>query len=139
MLSAVKKYGVYQNRHNIIEKTSSGGLIHGYVGLLVPAETLSSLPAFPLPACARYVDDQWISAYFFFQGVPIYPTGVEEYPDLYQTLCGWHELIGADALGSLGNRSAKVAELAAFFKIRFEANGRIMPETVPTPELPAES
>ena len=139
MLSAVKKYGVYQNRYAIIEKTSSGGLIHGYVGLLVPVETLAPLPAFPLPACARYVDDQWISAYFFFQGVPIYPTGVEEYADLYATLCGWHELIGADALGSLGNRSAKVAELATFFKIRFEANGRIMPETVPTLALPAES
>jgi hypothetical protein len=133
MLQAVHTFGVYQNRYAIIEKSTSGGLVHGYVGLLVPTQALQALSVFPLPDCARYVDDQWISTYFFFQDVPIYPTGVEEYKDIYATLCGWHELIGADALGSLGNRSAKVAELAAFFKIRFEAGGRITSETAPIP------
>ena len=125
MLRKITRLGVYQNRYEKIKETSSGGLIHGYTGLMIHGSHLTDLPTFPLPDCARYVDDQWMSAYLFLKNTPIFKTGIEEYKDIYAELCGWHELIGSDALGSLGNRDTKVAELAAYFNIVFETQGRI--------------
>lgn len=137
MLKNVKQLAVYQNRFETIKQTTSGGLIHGYVGLMLHSSHLANLSAFPLPECARYVDDQWMSTYLFFQNIPILKTGIEEYKDIYQILCGWHELIGADALGSLGNRSQKVAELADFFYVAFGKDGTIATRTIPSPQFHA--
>lgn len=133
MLKNIKQLGVYQNRYDTIKNTTSGGLVHGYVGLMLHSCHFKNLSIFPLPECARFVDDQWMSAYLFLQNIPIYKTGLEEYKDIYQELCGWHELIGADALGSLGNRSKKVDELATFFKIKFLSQGCITSEIIRAP------
>jgi len=114
---------VYQNRCETIRSSTSGGLVHGYVGNLTHASLLRGLPTFPLPDCAFHVDDQWMSVYYFLNGVPIKPTGVEEYNDLFQTLENNHECIGTDSLFALGTRADRVRDLEAAFRVRFVAGG----------------
>jgi hypothetical protein len=123
MKSQIHQICVYQNRYDIIRSSTSGGLIHGYVGNLTHASLLQGLPTFPLPECASHVDDQWMSIYYFLTGVPIKPSGIEEYKDLFQTLENNHECIGADSLFALGTRVDRVRELEAAFGVRFGADG----------------
>jgi len=123
MKSRIHQIGVYQNRYELIRSSTSGGLIHGYVGNLTHATLLQGLPTFPLPECASHVDDQWMSIYYFVNGVSINPTGIEEYKDLFQTLENNHECIGADSLFALGTRADRVRELEATFCVRFRAGG----------------
>lgn len=121
MLLSVGSLNVYQNRFSIIQNTSSGGLIHGYVGNLVHVECLSNLSNFPLPECAYHVDDQWMSIYCFMNGLSIKPTGIEHYSDIYKSLDNNHELIGADSLASLGTRVDRIQQLEEFFHVKFLA------------------
>jgi hypothetical protein len=116
---------VYQNRYDIIQRTTSGGIIHGYVGNLANIDVLTGLPEFPLPECAYHVDDQWLSIYYFVHGVPIKSTGIEPYSEIFQILEHNHEKIGADSLASLGTRQARVHELATYFGIEFLEKGEM--------------
>ena len=57
----------YQNYYFGIRRGTSGGAVHGFVGVLIHSSLLAGLPAFPLPPAARRVDDQWMSAYLHRQ------------------------------------------------------------------------
>lgn len=125
MRAQIHELAVYQNRYCAIQETTSGGLIHGYVGNLGHASLFQTLPSFPLPECAFHVDDQWLSIFCFLQGIPIYPTGIERYSDIFQRLEDGHECIGIDSLASLGTRDQRVSQLADFFQVQFVSNGMI--------------
>jgi len=120
MMNSVNETAVYQNHYESIKQKTSGGLIHGYVGLLVHASLLEDLPTFPLPPAAQFVDDQWMSIYCFLKGIQILPSGVETYHDIYRVLDGWHEKIGAASLAGMHNRDDMVAALGREFGIIFD-------------------
>jgi len=114
---------IYQNRYQIIQKTTSGGLIHGYVGNLANTFVLKDLPSFSLPECAYHVDDQWMSIYYFLNGATIKQTGIENYSEIFSVLENNHEKIGKDSLASLGTRDNRVQQLADYFGLKFTENG----------------
>jgi len=124
MKHSIIQMGAYQNRYDIV-KNGSGGIIHGYVGNMCHRSLLNNLSAFPLPNCARHVDDQWMSIYFYMHNIPIFKTFIERYSDIFHKLQNGYEQIGIASLASLGTRDAKVAELAQYFKIEFIADGQI--------------
>jgi hypothetical protein len=119
MLGAVRSLAVYQNHYGPIRQKTSGGLIHGYVGNLAPKALLAGLASFPLPEAARFVDDQWLSIFCFKMGIPILPTPLEQYSQIYGALQNGHELLGRDSLSGLNNRDEKVRELEREFGICF--------------------
>jgi hypothetical protein len=119
MRASVKSLAVYQNHYESIKVKTSGGLVHGYVGLLVHSSHLVALKQFPLPEVAHFVDDQWMSIYCFTQGIPVLPTIVENYRDIFAVLDGWHERIGPDSLAGLNNRADMVRALAEYFGVTF--------------------
>ena len=125
MLQKVDSLQVYQNRCEAIKNTTSGGLIHGYVGNLVNIQQLKNLNDFPLPECSFHVDDQWISAYYFLNNVNVSPTGIESYAEIYKIMENNHEKIGRDSLASLGTRATRVQQLADYFGIVFLEKGKI--------------
>lgn len=125
MQRSFQKIGVYQNHYAHILQKTSGGLLHGYVGNCIHASSLLDLPRFPLPDCARFVDDQWISIFCFQKGLPIYATNAEHYQDIFKTLENNHEKWGSCPLASLQNRDQKIQELADFFGVVFKAAGAI--------------
>jgi hypothetical protein len=120
MKDSISRTCVYQNHYDSILQKTSGGLIHGYVGLLVHGSLLEGLKAFPLPEAAYFVDDQWMSIYCFLNGIAIHKTKAEHYVSIFETLDGWHEKIGEASLAGLHNREAMVAALAESFGVRFE-------------------
>jgi hypothetical protein len=119
MKESIQEGAVYQNHYDSILQKTSGGLIHGYVGLLVHSSLLQGLRDFPLPEAAYFVDDQWMSIYCFLRGIPIHKTTAEDYVSIFETLDGWHEKIGEASLAGLQNREAMVATLAAEFGVSF--------------------
>ena len=125
MKERVDEFCVYQNRFKVIQQTTSGGLIHGYVGNLIHRSLLNDLSVFPLPPCSFHVDDQWMSIYCFLKGIPIRATGIEAYEAIFQKLYNNHELLGVESLSSLGTRDTRVKELATFFGVQFIENGGI--------------
>lgn len=108
---------VYQNRHGVFGMYGTqGGYIHGFVGLFIYSSNLQHLRTFPLPECARFVDDQWMSAYCFFKQIPILPSGIEDYPSIYKVLnVHGFEKTGAEALANLGGRDNHIHMLADYF------------------------
>jgi hypothetical protein len=120
MRFSIKGLAVYQNHYESIKLKTSGGLIHGYVGLLVHSSHLLGLTRFPLPEVARFVDDQWMSIYCFKQGIPVRRTMVEDYADIFAVLQGWHERIGPDSLAGLNNRAEMVRAIAEYFGVNFD-------------------
>ena len=119
MTKSLTTMSVYQNHFESILEKTSGGCIHGYVGLLIPSPLLQNLCSFPLPPPAYFVDDQWMSIYCLTQGIPILSSGVNEYKDIYMVLDGWHELIGVDALSRLNTRDQRVRELEEYFQVKW--------------------
>jgi glycosyl transferase family 25 len=124
-ISNINKLGVYQNRYNIV-KNGSGGIIHGYVGNLIHSSLLENLKEFDLPDFAKYVDDQWLSIYCFLQNINVYPSGIEDYKDIFSILENGFEKIGCDSLASLHNRDSKIKELEHYYNIKFINNGHII-------------
>lgn len=120
MAAGLNVPGAYQNHYRHIQKKTSGGLVHGYVGVLIHASCLKALPDFPLPPAARFVDDQWMSVYCMKHSIEIYPTPAEAYPEIFKTLQDGHELYAPEALAWLNNRAEMVKELEEFFQVRFE-------------------
>ena len=124
-INNINKFGIYQNRYNIV-KNGSGGIIHGYVGNLIHSSLLENLKEFDLPEFAKYVDDQWLSIYCFLQNIPIYPSGIEDYNNIFSKLENGFEKIGCDSLASLNNRHHKINELETYYNIKFINNGQII-------------
>jgi hypothetical protein len=120
MKDSIRRACVYQNHYDSILQKTSGGLIHGYVGLLVHGSLLQGLTTFPLPEAAYFVDDQWMSIYCFLQGIAIDRTKAEHYISIFGALDGWHEKIGEASLAGLHNREAMVTALAAEFGVLFQ-------------------
>jgi hypothetical protein len=117
----LEKTCVYQNRFGIFKTYgTSGGFIHGYVGVLFHSSQLQSLVTFAFPEAARFVDDQWMSIYCFLNDLPIMPTGLEEYDDIFKVL-GEHgyEKLGPDSLSELNNRNEWIDDLARTLNIQF--------------------
>jgi hypothetical protein len=125
MKDSIHLLGAYQNRYEIV-KNGSGGIIHGYVGNIIHRESLNKLNAFNLPECSRFVDDQWMSIYCFLNDVNIFPTKCILYEDIFSVLFNGYEQIGEESLASLSNRDSKVKEIADYFKVIFQANGKIV-------------
>lgn len=117
MKQSLRSMSVYQNHYESILEKTSGGCIHGYVGLLIPSPLLQNIISFPLPPPAFFVDDQWMSIYCLTEGISILSSGVNEYKDIYKVLDGWHELIGIDALSQLNTRDDRVRELELYFRV----------------------
>jgi len=125
MKRGIRGLGAYQNAYHHVKK-GSGGIIHGYVGNLFHQHALQALSSFPQPACSRFVDDQWMSVYCFQQKIPIYPSGIETYTEIFSVLRkGGYELVGEESLAALGNRDQKVEELANYFRVLFCSDGVI--------------
>jgi hypothetical protein len=119
MMNSVGELAVYQNHYESIKQKTSGGLIHGHVGLLIHGSLLQGLRAFPLPPVAQYVDNQWMSIYCFLKDVAILPSGVEAYADIYKVLDGLHEKIGEASFAGLHSRDEMVLALAREFGVAF--------------------
>lgn len=124
MKNSVQNLGGYQNRYDIVKK-GSGGIIHGFVGNMFHKSCLNKLLKFDLPSSARFVDDQWMSIYCFINNIPIFPTKLNTYPELFSVLTNNHEGIGEEALSSLNNRDTMLKELSDYFGVIFVNDGNI--------------
>jgi predicted GH43/DUF377 family glycosyl hydrolase len=122
MLQSVSQIAVYQNHFRTIQRETSGGLVHGYVGNLINVSLLRDLPSFPFPPSARFVDDQWMSMYCHFNNIPILPTLAESYDQIFAVLHNDHEKTGVNSLSRLTNREEKIRELENFFGVQFSKN-----------------
>jgi len=120
--AAVGKNCVYQNRYEIFSRYGThGGYIHGFVGLFIHSTMMAGLREFPLPYCARYVDDQWFSLYCFFNNLLIQPTGIFEYHDIYKVLQNSFEKVGKESLFFLFQTEDYIRDLCAFFKVQISS------------------
>lgn len=111
---------VMQNRMHAV-CTGSGGIVHGFVGLMYKAKHLEGFSNFPLPKQC-WVDDQLMSIYFHKMGVRIIPSPVHHYSDIYDQsgLEDLHECTGgAEALHKMGDRDSDVRELADLYSVEF--------------------
>ena len=125
MAQSVDGIGAYQNRHEIV-RWGSGGTIHGYVGVLIRRDCLDALSSFPLTPSSRYVDDQWMSVYCALYTIPVFPTGIENYHEIFSVLrWGVYEQVGAEPLASLGNRDECVRALEDELNVKFLTGGEV--------------
>ena len=124
MTNNIGHLGAYQNCFHYV-KSGSGGIIHGYVGNMFYRATLNNLQKFPLPDCGRFVDDQWMSIYCYYNNIQIMPTPLNNYQDTFAVLSNGFEQVGESALAELGNRNEKVAQLADYFRVVFAKDGEI--------------
>ena len=120
MFQSVNKIGVYQNHYEHIKIKTSGGLIHGYVGLLIHSSLFKGLSDFPIPESAYFVDDQWMSIFCFINKIPIFPTKVEYYHEIFKVLQNNHEKLGICSLSEIDNRDENVLELSKVFNVQFD-------------------
>jgi len=95
MMGSVTALCAYQNHYESICAKTSGGIVHGYVGHLTHRSFLEALRTFPVLPCAKNIDDQVMSLYYFFRSIQIRPTGIERYEDLFARLENGHEQVGA--------------------------------------------
>jgi hypothetical protein len=129
MMSQVSKVGLYQNRHDIV-RFGDGGIVHGFVGYLVHSSLLTKLRSFPRPTPAKWVDDQWMSAYCFYYDVPTFGTGIDRYEEIFQELDNCHELLGTHSLSESGpDRNEMIRKLGDELGIEFLKGGKIIPKT----------
>ena len=122
MTKAITALCAYQNHYEGVCAKTSGGIVHGYVGHLTHRSFLDALRDFPVPPCAKQIDDQLMSLYYYFHSIPLRPTGLEEYKDLFAALENGHELAGApDSLSGTGHafRSVLVRATEHVFRARF--------------------
>lgn len=117
MKESFHELAVYQNRYESIRMDTSGGMIHGFVGLCINTHSLSHIHTMELPECAYFVDDQWMSIYCFKNTIPIFSTHINEYVDIFKVLYNNHEKIGADSLGGLNNRVNMVQAIEKYFNV----------------------
>ena len=129
MKRGINSMGVYQNHFFSIREKTSGGMIHGYVGLLIHESLLRKLSEFPLPEAARFVDDQWMSAYCCTHGIRIFPTSAEPYAEIFKVLQNGHEKLGCESLSGLQTRDERVQELSRILGVVFKGPSVSRPST----------
>lgn len=112
--------GILQNRHEIV-RYGSGGIIHGFVGLLVRASCLRALETFPLCPKGFLIDDQLLSMYTAFYNINLIPSKVIEMNDIYELLDNGHERgVGREeSLHMEGNREKYIIELQKYYNASF--------------------
>jgi hypothetical protein len=129
MKRGINAMGVYQNHFFSIREKTSGGMIHGYVGLLIHESLLRKLSEFPLPEAARFVDDQWMSAYCCTHNIRIFPTSAEPYAEIFKVLQNGHEKLGCESLSGLQTRDERVQELSRILGVVFKGPSVSRPST----------
>jgi hypothetical protein len=65
------------------------------------------------------VDDQWVSMYCRLNNVPVLPTEVEFYEEIFRVTENGHEKLGTHSLSGLGTRGDRVRELEEYFGVSF--------------------
>ena len=103
---------VYQNRFHII-KHGTGGIIHGFVGLMMKKKLLNKLNDFIDFKNDCWIDDQLMSIYFYKNNINIYPTIINDFDDIYEKVSNCEaEHSGAGALHKMKlKRSIQIREL----------------------------
>lgn len=118
--------GVIQNHYETV-RYGSGGIIHGFVGLLVRASALQGLSTFPFSPNGFCVDDQIMSIYFTYYNIPIIPSKIELLTDIYGELINGREkgVNAPEALHMAGDRNQYVYQLQQYYGIQFIRGGVI--------------
>jgi len=118
--------GVIQNHYEKV-RFGSGGIIHGFVGLLIRASCLQKLPDFQLAPNGFCVDDQVMSIYCAYNNIPIIPSKIELLSDIYGELVNGREkgVHAPEALHMAGDRNQFVFQLQQFYNIEFIYGGQI--------------
>lgn len=80
----IDQNGVYQNRYFIV-RNGTAGIVHGFVGLMMRKEILKKLVDFDKPD-VLWVDDQFMTIYFYKNNYTIYPTLIHNFNEIYKTL-----------------------------------------------------
>lgn len=110
---------VYQNRYHIV-KHGTAGIIHGFVGLMLKAKLLSNIKTFDLPKTC-WVDDQLFSIYFHKNNIPILPSPVNDFDEIYSKTSSYGtEQIGDGALCKMDlPRKKQIKELELMYNVFF--------------------
>lgn len=115
----MNKNAVYQNRYHVV-KTGTAGIIHGFVGLILKKKLLNNLHKYYKGEIC-WIDDQFLSMYFFKENIDIYPTIINDFDDIF--LFGNREKLGCggDLFLSKETRDRKkfIRELEKKFNIFF--------------------
>lgn len=118
--------GVIQNRYEIV-RYGSGGIVHGFVGLLVKLSCLRPLLDFPIYNECYMVDDQIMSIYFKCYNIPIISSGIIEYKDIYNVLENNHERCSKtpESLSGASNRKELINTIQKIYSVNFINGGDI--------------
>lgn len=110
---------VYQNRFHIV-KHGTAGIIHGFVGLMMKAKVFENIKNFDLPKTC-WVDDQLFSIYFHKNNIPILPSPVNDFDEIYlHTSHYGTEQIGEGALCKMDlPRKKQIKELELMYGVFF--------------------
>jgi hypothetical protein len=117
------KSAVYQNRYHIV-KTGTAGIIHGFVGLMFKKSLLNDIFNIINFDKDIWIDDQLLSIYFYKRNIPIYPTIINDFDEIYKTL----NYNGMEKHGTGGdlstdnetsNRNKQIKELELEYNIFF--------------------
>jgi len=88
---------VYQNRYHIV-KHGTAGIVHGFVGLMYRKALINNFRTFPIPEQV-WTDDQLMSIYFHKHNIPINPSPINDFDDIYSYL----NIHGHEKLGTGGD------------------------------------
>lgn len=84
---------VYQNRYHIV-KHGTAGIIHGFVGLIYRKGLINPIKNFKIPDVV-WTDDQLMSIYFHKLHIPINPSPINDFDEIYSYLNIYkHEKLG---------------------------------------------
>ena len=118
--------GVIQNNYETV-RYGSGGIIHGFVGLLVRSSCLQALSTFPIAPSGFCIDDQIMSIYCAYYNIPIIASKVEILTDIYGELINNREkgVNAPEALHMAGDRNQFVYEIKSYYNIEYMRGGGI--------------
>ena len=110
---------VYQNRYHIV-KHGTAGIIHGFVGLMMKAKVFRFIKDFDLPKNC-WIDDQLFSIYFHKNNIPILPSPVNDFDEIYSNTSNYGtEQIGEGALCMMDiPRRKQIKELEKMYNVFF--------------------
>lgn len=110
---------VYQNRYHIV-KHGTAGIIHGFVGLMMKAKVFRFINDFDLPKTC-WIDDQLLSIYFYKNNIPILPSPVNDFDEIYSHTSNYGtEQIGEGALCMMDlPRRKQIKELERMYNVFF--------------------
>lgn len=113
---------IYQNRYHTVKK-GTAGIIHGFVGLLFKKKLLNNIINYDIPK-TLWIDDQFMSYYFFNENYKIVPSFINDFDDIYYKLgeTGMEQLgVGGDlCLDKVtGKRREQIEKLEKKYNILF--------------------